>query len=315
MIYKKRFLLPMLILLMLVIGACSNNDANEDAAEQEGNDGAEGESGELVSNPPSLDDLDPEDPLTEYIEYGDELFRETNTVIPDNVGNELSCMSCHADGGLANDSSMVGVTTQFPQYRAREGVVFTIEDRINGCMVRSMNGEKLDHDSEEMRSMVSYLSYISEGIEEGEEIPWRMLNTMKEIPEPDVDHGEELYTEKNCMSCHGDDGQGTDTNAGPALWGENSFNDGAGMGRMVKMAGFLQNNMPPGDGDNLSDQEAADLAAYLLSHDRPEWQGHDTDWPDGGRPSDIIDQDRRDQIQDGTFDWTEIENIIPAEAE
>jgi len=297
--------------MIMIIGACSNaKDAGESSKED--NDMDENEAQELAYNPPSLDDLDPDDPKTEYVKYGEELFNETHVVLDEYVGNELSCQSCHADGGLSNASSMVGVTTQFPQYRPREGVVFTLEDRINGCMMRSMNGEKIPQDSKEMRALISYLTYISEGIEVGEEIPWRMLNTMKEIPEPDVARGEELYQEKNCLSCHAVDGSGTGANTGPALWGDDSFNDGAGLARMVKMAGYLKNNMPPGDEFELSDQEAADLAAFILSHERPEWESHDKDWPEGGRPTDIITKDRREKIREGTFDWTEIENIIPA---
>src|SRR5699024_10460876 len=143
--------------------------------------------------------------------------------------------------------------------------------------------------------------------------PWIEPNSMDEVPEPDVVDGEELYAEKNCLSCHGDDGAGTGANSGPALWGDNSFNDGAGMGRLTKAAGYIQNNMPIGEENTLSDQEAADLAAFLLMHDRPEWEGHDEDFPHGKRPTDIITQDRRDQIQAGEFDWTEIENVIPKE--
>lgn len=306
---KRAWLLIIGVALIVVFAACSKDDgANDNNNENNDNDEEE-----LAYNPPSMDDLDPDDPMSEYIEYGEELFNETETAL-DESGNELSCASCHADGGVAMDSSLVGVSTQFPQYRPREGVVFTLQDRINGCMVRSMNGEMIDKDSKEMRSLVSYMSYISEGIEQGEDIPWRMLNTMEEIPEPDVDRGEELYDSENCMTCHADDGSGTGANSGPALWGDDSFNDGAGMGRMVKMAGFIQNNMPPGSEDDpLSDQESADLAAYILSMDRPEWGGHDDDWPEGDRPTDIIDQERRDAIQDGTFDWTEIDNVIPAD--
>src|SRR5699024_8829665 len=147
-----------------------------------------------------------------------------------------------------------------------------------GCMIRSMNGEMLETDSEEMRALMAYMTYISEGVEIGAERPWIEPNSMDEVPEPDVVDGEELYAEKNCLSCHGDDGAGTGANSGPALWGDNSFNDGAGMGRLTKMAGYIQNNMPIGEEYELSDQEAADLAAYLLSKDRPEWKGHDDDF-------------------------------------
>ncbi|WP_217589656.1 c-type cytochrome [Lentibacillus saliphilus] len=299
-----------LLLLVFVVSACSADTQGQNA-DNNGTDDNDAGNG-LAYNPPSLDELDPDDPMTEYIQYGEKVFNETNTVMPDYVGNELSCQSCHADGGLSQSSSMVGVVTQFPQYRPREGVAFTIEDRINGCMVRSMNGKKMAEDSKEMRAMVAYLTKISEGIEVGEEIPWRMKNTMKEIPEPSVERGEELYTKKNCMTCHATDGSGTGANSGPALWGDNSFNDGAGMSRMSKMSGYIKNNMPIGQAGELSDQEAADLAAFLLSHERPEWSGHDTDWPNGGRPTDIIDKERRQQIREGSFDWTEIDNVVPA---
>ncbi|HLR64610.1 MAG TPA: c-type cytochrome [Pseudogracilibacillus sp.] len=297
----------MLLIVFLVLILVSCQAANDNEAE--GNDG--GTSGEPDITPTS--ELDPDDPMTEAIQYGEEIFNETNTVMSDYVGNELSCQSCHADGGLSKSSSLVGVTADYPQYRPREGIVFTLEDRINGCMIRSMNGEMIPNDSEEMRAMIAYFTHLSEGVEVGQERPWVTVNSMDEVPEPDLVSGEELYEKKNCLSCHGDDGSGTGANSGPALWGDNSFNDGAGMGRLTKMAGYIQNNMPIGEEYELSDQEAADLAAYLLSKDRPEWKGHDDDFPHGKRPSDIITKDRREAIQKGEFDWTEIDNVIPGE--
>ena len=296
------YLLAAFALILIIVGCTSNDNANNQANQNDNNDS---------HLPPSIDDLDPDSPMTEAIKYGEEIFNETNVVLPDNVGNELSCQSCHADGGLADSSSLVGVTTDYPQYRPREGIVFTLEDRINGCMIRSMNGEMIEPASEEMRALVAYMTHISTGVEVGQERPWVTVNMMEQVPEPDVVSGKELYEEKNCLSCHGDAGQGTGANTGPALWGDDSFNDGAGMGRLTKMAGYLQNNMPIGAEYELTDQEAADLAAYILMQDRPIWKGHDDDFPHGGRPTDIITQDRRDQIQSGEFDWTEIENVIP----
>src|SRR5699024_11360952 len=87
-------------------------------------------------------------------------------------------------------------------------------------MIRSMNGKMFEEDSEELEAMTAYINKLSEGIEEGDDLPWRMHNTMEEIPEPDVDHGEELYDSKNCLTCHADDGSGTGANSGPALWGD-----------------------------------------------------------------------------------------------
>src|SRR5699024_6901017 len=104
-----------------------------------------------------------------------------------------------------------------------------------------------------------------------------------------------------------------DPNTGRDVGGENSFTDGAGRSRRVKMSAFIKNNMPPGEDDALTDQESAELAAYILPHDRPGCEGHETDWLDGGRPTDIMDEDRRERIREGTFDWTEIENVVPSE--
>lgn len=294
-----------LAFILLIALACSSNNDNTGQNENDPSSGNKTE-----HTPPKMEDLDPDDPKTESIEYGEEIFNETNTVLVDDVGNELSCQSCHADGGYGPESSLVGVAADYPQYRPREGVTFTLEDRINGCMIRSMNGEMIETDSEEMRALISYMTYISEGVEIGQERSWVTANSMDEVPEPNVDNGEDLYKD-NCLSCHGDDGAGTGANTGPALWGDNSFNDGAGMGRLTKAAGFIQRNMPIGQENSLSDQEAADLAAFMLAQNRPEFEGHDEDFPHGNRPTDIITQDRRDQIQADEFDWTEIENVIP----
>lgn len=298
-----------ILILMLIIGACSNS--SDDKAKNDETNGTAEEAESIYPITPNLDDLDPDDPKTEAILYGEEVFNETNVVMPDHVGNELSCQSCHADGGLSVSSSLVGVAADYPQYRPRENVTFTLEDRVNGCMIRSMNGEMMDYDSEEMRGLIAYMTYLSEGYEIGTaERPWKAPSNKDEIPEPNITAGEELFEKKNCMTCHGSDGSGTGANSGPALWGDNSFNDGAGLGRLTKMTGYIQNNMPIGDEYDLSDQEAVDLAAFILSQDRPVFSGHDKDFPEmENPPSDIITEDRRKAIREGTFDWSEIEAV------
>lgn len=305
---KRNFIGLALLLLILIIGGCGNDTSKEQPENENGNNSNTTDSADYT--PPSVDDLDPEHPMTEAILYGEKVFNETNVLLPENVGSELSCQSCHANGGVSQSSSMVGVVADYPQYRAREGVTFTLEDRINGCMIRSMNGEMIDSDSEEMRGMIAYLTYISTGVEIGAERPWVVVNMMEELPEPDITVGEELYVSKNCMTCHATDGSGTGANSGPALWGDNSFNDGAGLTRLSKMAGYIQNNMPIGSEYDLTDQEAADLAAYILSQDRPIFAGHADDFPHGKSPTDFMTEERRALIQAGEFDWHEIENVV-----
>jgi thiosulfate dehydrogenase len=265
-------------------------------------------SNEIEFNPPSMDDV-PDGPLGESIKYGHQLMMETNTVVDEYVGNNLSCASCHANGGTVKEEApMVGLSAVYPEYRPREGEVYTLEDRINGCMIRSMNGKMFPADSKEMRGMIAYLQYMSKGVPAGAEIPWRAAKEPKKFPVPSVQDGEKLYAQ-SCASCHAADGSGTGPNTGPAVWGENSFNDGAGMSRLTKMAGYVQKNMPKGQGGTLSDQDAINVAAYILSHDRPEFKGHDGDWPKGGRPADIMNKEKREQIKNGTIDWEAIVSV------
>lgn len=298
-----------------VIFLLANQLKTDKSLLQEGSSSApEEKSGEVAYNPPSIDDV-PEGPMGEAILRGRELINDTSNAIRakassvedgESLVNELSCTSCHAGDGLDKEtSSLVGVAAVYPQFNERADKVLTLEDRINGCMVRSMNGQPFEEDDEDLNAMVAYLSFISEGIPMGAELEWLGKNDMEDVPIPDVENGERLF-QQSCIACHASDGSGTGPNTGPALWGDGSYNDGAGMARMSKNAGFIQNNMPLGQPNSLTDQEAADLAAFILSQDRPEWKGHDDDWPKGNRPPDVMTKELRNQVKDGTIDWEKV---------
>ncbi|GAX90360.1 c-type cytochrome [Effusibacillus lacus] len=240
---------------------------------------------------PTMDEV-PKGPEGEAIKLGYKLMNETNTVLKEHVGNQLSCSSCHGAAGTDSTSSLVGVTAVYPKYISRAGKVLTIEDRINGCFQRSMNGKPLAYNSDEMRAMVAYLTYISKGVPTGtKERPWVVVNDIPNPPTPNKENGEKLYKQA-CASCHGADGSGTGPNSGPALWGKNSFNIGAGMARLGKAAGYIQRNMPLGEmggikQGTLTEQQAADLAAYILSQERPDFGPKANDWPNGDAPKDV----------------------------
>ncbi|MFG6116095.1 hypothetical protein ACGTN9_13020 [Halobacillus sp. MO56] len=46
----------------------------------------------------------------------------------------------------------------------------------------------------------------------------------------------------------------------------------------------MKRNMPIGQENSLTDQEAADFSAYILYHERPLYQNHKKYFPHGGRP-------------------------------
>ena len=56
----------------------------------------------------------------------------------------------------------------------------------------------------------------------------------------------------------------------PPLWGERSYNWGAGMADMQNAAGFIAANMPQDHPGTLTNQQAWDVAAYIDGKPRPQ---------------------------------------------
>jgi thiosulfate dehydrogenase len=102
----------------------------------------------------------------------------------------------------------------------------------------------------------------------------------------DVGHGAQVFSQ-TCAACHGADGLGqrAQTGAGylfPPLWGPGSYNIGAGMSRLLTAAAYARHNMPIGTtyaAPVLTDEDAYDVAAYLISQKQPEKANLDKDFP------------------------------------
>jgi len=207
------------------------------------------------------------------------------------AGNNLACKNCHLDSGTRPGSaSWVGVIERFPQFRNRENKIGTIEERINGCMERSMNGKKLPEDSKQMQAIIAYMRWLGDDVPKEREKEYKGFPKI-EIPEVVASplKGQKIY-EKECKVCHGEKGQGLwldDSTKGyqyPPLWGNDSYNHGAGMNRIITAAQFIKGNMPWGqatwDNPKLTDEEAYHVAAYVDSFDRPEKENAEIDFPD-----------------------------------
>jgi thiosulfate dehydrogenase len=93
-----------------------------------------------------------------------------------------------------------------------------------------------------------------------------------------------------CQACHGSDGAGYRTlvqrqgtsYVTPPLWGTTSYNNGAGMDRILTAAGFILANMPVGtpyDRPVLTNDQAFDVAGYFNSHYRPTKADLKQDYP------------------------------------
>lgn len=218
------------------------------------------------------------------IRRGLALLAATHDSLPAYAPGKLRCLSCHLDEGRrAKASPFVGVYARYPNYNTRSGHPYTIEDRINDCFVRSLNGRALPAGGTDMRDIVVYFAWMSRGVPVGAAVEGQGLAKLTPLP-GDTARGRALFGEQ-CARCHGADGAGTAV--APPLWGRQSFNIGAGMSRLRTAAGFIRYNMPFDRPGSLTDQQAFDVAAYVTSRPRPDFAGKENDWPNGDAPPDV----------------------------
>ncbi len=234
------------------------------------------------------------------IRYGRTLLDETykylgaESAMPYS-GNKLACTNCHLYYGTKPYSGPW--VTSYQKYAdpgkfsSRTNELRTLPIRINGCMQRSMAGSPIPEDSYEMQSMVAYFKWLDTGIQVSD---WRDVlgQGMPKVADmtraADPVRGAEIYRDE-CRTCHGDNGEGEwDEDQQkfryPALWGPDSFNTGAGMNRLRTGVTFVKSNMPYIKED-LSDEDAWDVTAFIVSQERPIFANHLNDWsgvgPDG----------------------------------
>ena len=233
------------------------------------------------------------DPNKEIILYGKALIANTaeyfgpNGKVKKNAINGMNCQNCHLEAGTKVFGNNYGaVFATYPKYRARSGKIEDIYKRVNDCFERSLNGEPLSVDSKEMVAISSYINWLGKDVPKGEKAKG---SGFKDLPFPDraadPEKGKLVYNQK-CMSCHQSNGEGlmnTEKTAYtyPPLWGDKSYNDGAGLYRISNFAKYAKYNMPLGtshENPQLSDEEAWDIAAFVNSQPRPK-KDISKDWP------------------------------------
>lgn len=227
------------------------------------------------------------------IEYGKELVIHTSLYYGENGSvfkagtNGMNCQNCHLDAGtkvFGNNYSAVAST--YPKYRARSGAIENIYKRVNDCFERSLNGKALDTTSKEMQAIVIYINWLGKDVKKGEKPAGSGFKELAFLDRAaDPEKGKTVYIEK-CQSCHQPNGLGSmnedkTSYTYPPLWGDHSYNDGAGLYRISNFAKFVKYNMPLGVSHNntqLTDEEAWDVAAFVNSQNRPR-KNIKEDWP------------------------------------
>ncbi len=229
----------------------------------------------------------------DLIKYGRELIANTAEHLGPNgkvmkISNGMNCQNCHLEAGtLPLGNNYAGVASNYPKVRARSGLSEDIPKRINDCFERSLNGQGLPIDSKEMQGMVAYMEWLGKDVPKGETPKGTGIYELAFLDRAaNPIAGKRVY-DNQCASCHMEDGQGMLRFDGlgytyPPLWGENSYNDGAGLYRMSRFAGYVKANMPLGatyESPMLTDEQAWDVAAYVNSMARPS-KDITQDWPD-----------------------------------
>jgi|SRR5579884_3602879 len=250
----------------------------------------------------SLDDPKQYDSkLANQIRWGFRLFTNTSQEAPQFAPGKMACNNCHLNGGQRERSlPLVGVAGVFPEYNKRSGRLYSLPDRVVDCFVRSENAPGAPEPqlptptSKEVMALSAYITWLGRGYEVGKSPAWRGQNTIaaaKLIPvsKIDVRKGESLFMER-CTNCHGENGQGVqigDKKAGP-LWGPDSWNDGAGAGRVYTLAGIIRYSMPYLDPGSLSDEQAQEIAAFIDSKPRPQYPFKEADYRTEKVPPDSV---------------------------
>lgn len=241
---------------------------------------------------PSLYYDESEGELRKLLAYGEDLIANTSKYFGPQgaiaqITNGMNCQNCHLNAGRknwGNNYSLVNST--YPRFRDRSGSVETVYKRVSDCFERSLNGKAPDSNSLEYKAIETYIKWVGKNVKKGEKPKGAGIEKLELLNRAaDTGMGRQVYVSK-CQTCHGAEGKGQWTNGRftyPPLWGDHSYNDGAGLFRLSNFAGYVKNNMPFNQVSHsnpaLTTEEAWDVAAYVNSQPRPS-KDLSLDWPD-----------------------------------
>ncbi|HSY77124.1 MAG TPA: c-type cytochrome, partial [Bacteroidia bacterium] len=215
------------------------------------------------------------EPDAELIRYGEKLIANTSYYLGPkgvvaHISNGMNCQSCHQQAGTKTFGNNFGaVASTYPRFRPRSGTIENIYKRVNDCIQRSLNGKALDTSGKEMLAMTAYIKWVGKDVPKGKAMTGAGGGEIAYLDRAaDTNKGKDIFSLK-CYACHGSSGKGMPNSDEtgyqyPPLWGEHSYNNGAGILRLARLATYIKNNMPFGvdyRNPQLTDEEAWDVAA------------------------------------------------------
>ncbi len=242
----------------------------------------------------------PDGKVGEMVKLGEDIINHTYThsLTKDLVHSKLTCKNCHLvgidnrTGTTENIGTFIGTATAFPSYSKRHKTIITLQDRIDGCFLRCMNGQKSIINTKAGLVMAAYITWLSDGMPmhmntKGPRSPkitklWekntkKFAKIQRKAIHRNYLHGKEIYINK-CTICHGKQGEGKGDF--PPLWGKDSsgkwlaYSADGSMAKLNNSATWIQANMPLGQANTLNDQDSADVSLYTNGQERADYNNY-----------------------------------------
>ncbi len=112
--------------------------------------------------------------------------------------SQASCASCHGEAR----QSMRGVALRYPAFDAGAGQPIDLKGRINRCRTDNQDAPALEHESEELLALTTYVAHQSRGMS----VPPVEDERLRSV----IEQGESLFRERigqldlSCAACHDD---------------------------------------------------------------------------------------------------------------
>ncbi len=230
----------------------------------------------------------------ELVIYGEDIIANTSRYFGPHgsvkqMSNGMNCQNCHLNAGKKNwGNNYSAVYSTYPKFRERSGAIETIYKRVSDCFERSLNGSAPDSSSKEYKAIYAYIKWVGQDVKKNQKPVGSGIEKLPFLERAaDPLKGNKVYIAQ-CQSCHGTNGEGQVSlnkisYEYPPLWGDHSYNTGAGLFRISNFAGYIKSNMPfkiaTHNTPTLTNEEAWDVAAFVNSQPRPK-KDLSNDWPD-----------------------------------
>ena len=193
------------------------------------------------------------------------------------VRANIRCKDCHLELGMRAETAPIGQAwVQSDKYDPVTGIILSYELRTMQCFINSSNGFKpniLDSVIQDLKIYGRYLAF-KQGLREGVEYTERRFTKVPPTGEGDDYLRGKVLFEKKCAMCHGKQGLGSTAKDGsviiPSLAGPGAWNTDSRMyNEAITLAAIIKTTMPAHERGTLTDTQARDIAAYLVTMPRP----------------------------------------------